>query len=1147
MRPSAALAICCAIALGAAACAAVGRDARPEPEAIETLLREGQFDQAEARAQALLDARRRDYGNDAAEVWTASTLLVRAQLANGHGALPAARELAEQTLHARERRRGATDAELAESLVTLGTALTEDADYGRAIPLLQRATGLRERGGPRNDLDLAEALDQLGRALTGDRQYDDALQQLDRSLRLKERALGSSAVGLARTLEATCLALQRRGDYVGARHVLTRALTIQEAADPRHPAYVDGLNLLHQQLWFEGRLTESRDVARRAVALAERTLRADHPTLARSLRYQAIAEWSLGDLQAGQALWQRAFAMASRNFGADHHETGMYLHELAQADLALGEYPIARTRFARALELFEGHYGQAHDFVATALHNLAVVDAHLGDLPSARREQARATAIWEKTLGVDHPFVAFGLTELAAVLRAQGATAEALPMLERALAIREKALGDDHPDVARTLADLAALVLDSGRQDLAQALATRSLLIWERQNVPDAPEFAAVLALYADLQLSRGQIGDARRAYERALAIREKVIGRSHPDYAEAQAGLAVAQARSGSPTAALGTATSAETTARNHLRLILRHLPERQSLTYAASRPGGLDLMLTMAGTETGAAAEGLDAVVRGRALVLDEVAARRRAGRAGSGQSSLQAEVASAEQRLANLLVRRGDTPAAAYAALIDDARRQTEAAEQKLADQSAAFRAELSQAHIGVDEVRAALPAGSVLVSFVRYYRLSLGQGPQPPRSSARPGAAAYVAFVLGPGAAPVAVQLGPAAETERLVTLWREGISRDGPAPGRPRGGVNRVRETGTRLRARTWDPVSPYLRGATRVFVVPDGALGLVPFAALPSGATSYLLEQAPPIHYLSAERDLASTANRPAVTARGMLALGGPAFDDAMVSAIAPAPTGAPGGGAISATRGSSALCGGLQNVRFPPLDGTLQEVQELSLVWSAPARANDEPARVLIGGQASETTFKRDAHRYRVLHLATHGFFLGGGCAGVSGGGDTRGVGGLSAAGPVENPLLLSGLALSGANRRATAGPNDDDGILTAEEVASLNLEGVEWAVLSACDTGVGEIKAGEGVFGLRRAFQVAGARTVVMSLWSVDDQATRAWMRALYEGRFQQRLSTADAVHAASLSLLRDRRTRGQSTHPFYWAAFVATGDWR
>jgi CHAT domain-containing protein len=202
----------------------------------------------------------------------------------------------------------------------------------------------------------------------------------------------------------------------------------------------------------------------------------------------------------------------------------------------------------------------------------------------------------------------------------------------------------------------------------------------------------------------------------------------------------------------------------------------------------------------------------------------------------------------------------------------------------------------------------------------------------------------------------------------------------------------------------------------------------------------------------------------------------------------------------------------------------------------------------VLVGRGASEAAFKRDAPGHRVLHVATHGFFLNGACESAPG---TRGVGGLSStaatARPVENPLLLSGLALAGANRRASASPNEDDGILTAEEVASLNLEGVEWAVLSACDTGVGEIKAGEGVFGLRRAFQVAGARTVIMSLWSVDDQATRTWMRALYEGRFQRKLSTAAAVHAASLSLLRERRAKGQSTHPFYWAAFIAAGDWR
>jgi len=112
---------------------------------------------------------------------------------------------------------------------------------------------------------------------------------------------------------------------------------------------------------------------------------------------------------------------------------------------------------------------------------------------------------------------------------------------------------------------------------------------------------------------------------------------------------------------------------------------------------------------------------------------------------------------------------------------------------------------------------------------------------------------------------------------------------------------------------------------------------------------------------------------------------------------------------------------------------------------------------------------------------------------------------------------------------------------------VAALNLTGVEWAVLSGCDTGVGEVRAGEGVFGLRRAFQVAGARTVIMSLWPVEDQTTRLWMAALYQGRLMKKLSTSDAVREASLAMLRQRRAKGLGAHPFYWGAFVAAGDWR
>ena len=236
----------------------------------------------------------------------------------------------------------------------------------------------------------------------------------------------------------------------------------------------------------------------------------------------------------------------------------------------------------------------------------------------------------------------------------------------------------------------------------------------------------------------------------------------------------------------------------------------------------------------------------------------------------------------------------------------------------------------------------------------------------------------------------------------------------------------------------------------------------------------------------------------------------------------------------------------------FPSIKGTLQEVRELSGLWSTSAVASGEESRVLVGREATEPTLKKEAHRYRVLHFATHGFFLGDSCLPAQAG--TRAVGGLVKASgspdealTAQSPLLLSGLALAGANQRLTAGPTEDDGILTAEEVASLDLEGVEWAVLSACGTGLGQIRTGEGVFGLRRAFQIAGARTVIMSLWSVEDEATRGWMHALYEGRLKRRLNTANAMREASLSVLRDRRAAGQPTAPFYWAAFVAAGDWR
>ena len=1092
----------------------------------QVLIEQGRYDDAEAAARVEME-RLTAAGADRLQIARATDTLVKALTLNGKGSLPSTIALAERALSIKESLASPTSVDLAASLTNLGTSLGEAALHPRAIALLQRAAGLRQ-GAPEHQRLLADTLDALGVEFVRAGRFPESVDPLRRSLAIRE-ADTSNATVLTTTLNALVLAFQRKGEYAEARVMLDRALNL--SFDRIHPVRVTTLTLLGQQLWFEGAWRESRNASAEAVALAERVLRPDHPDTAVAIRYLAATMLDLGDIVEAKRLHERALAMAERGLGPQHYEISAYLNGLGESTRLAGDYAAARVLYERALAIAEPRLGGAHMWVAGILHNLALVDAHLGDYIDAQRRQARAISIWQRALGRDHPIVALALMELAAAHREQGAPLEAIRNLERALAIRERSLGPDHREVARPLADLAALLMETRRPDRAWTLATRALSILERADAQDTPDLATVLELYARLQADRGDHVGARTSLERALSIKQRVFGRDHPSFAETQARLAIELARLGESNEALKAASAAEVTGRQHLRMMLRYLPERQALNYAVTRPGGLDLILSLVAAGPEATALGLDSLIRSRALVLDEMAKRRNAGHAPAGDAGpLVADLARARQRLVNVVVRGpGELPPSRYTALVDEARRDSERAEQLLAQRSAAFRAELDAVNVGLDDVRSALPANSGLVCFVRYRRTT---------RTSPVAAPSYLAFVVRAGQAPLAIPLGTAESIDPLVAAWRSDVVAEA-APG----SRQRTRLSGARLRRAIWDPIAGALEGTSEVFIVPDGTLSLVPFAALPVEHMRYVIDEAPVLHYVSAERDLAVTRSvAEAASARGgLLALGGPSFDDATQISR-------------SATRrGAMAThCENLHGINFERLDGSLREVQEVALLWNTPA---ERTARVLGGLEDNERAFKNEASRYSVLHLATHGFFLGDACdpprAGVRG---TRAVGGLTTASSTvvdavgrENPLLLSGLALAGANRRSSARADEDDGILTAEEVASLNLSGVEWAVLSACGTGLGAIKAGEGVFGLRRAFQVAGARTVIMSLWSVDDQATREWMVMLYEGRFRKHLSTAAAVHTATIAMLRDRRAKRLSTAPFYWAAFVAAGDWR
>ena len=464
------------------------------------------------------------------------------------------------------------------------------------------------------------------------------------------------------------------------------------------------------------------------------------------------------------------------------------------------------------------------------------------------------------------------------------------------------------------------------------------------------------------------------------------------------------------------------------------------------------------------------------------------------------------------------------------------RAQAAERDLAEAMAGRSGPVAGPSFDLAEGLAALPPGTALAAFVRF-----GE------AGAR-GAGRYGAFVAPADAAgPRYVDLGASAEIDDLAMRWRSALL-DDPAE-------ELTAPLGGELRRLLWEPVAAAAGASTRLFIIPDGAVHLLPFEALPGARDgSFLVEEGPELHRLVTERDLLrfpTTERRQ----RTLLAIGGPDFDaagdrdstagDRLADRPAQAPSAFDPDTAHHAglRRSASDPCDDARRLYFPPLPGAREEAAEIVSIFRS-GQADGPAAGEAVELEpelATETAFARLAGDHSVLHIATHGFFdlECGGAAGSARGADPL----------TETPGeagVVSGLALAGANRYRNAESPSDDGLLTVPEIAALDLSDVDWVVLSACQTALGPVISGEGVLGLARGFRLAGARSLVLSLWLVDDQPTREWMRELYAARFARGEPTATAMRSASLAILTARRAAGDSTHPYYWAAFVATGDW-
>jgi CHAT domain-containing protein len=429
-----------------------------------------------------------------------------------------------------------------------------------------------------------------------------------------------------------------------------------------------------------------------------------------------------------------------------------------------------------------------------------------------------------------------------------------------------------------------------------------------------------------------------------------------------------------------------------------------------------------------------------------------------------------------------------------------KEIEQLEQRLAENSSPFRQE-TQA-VTVNQVQSALPVDGALVEFVSYRRFDRKMLAATDRFAER----RYVAFVLRRSGKPVWIELGDAAAIDASVNQLRSALKNSRSVD---------VRDLARALDQQVMQPIRRMSGAVRQIILSPDGGLNLLPFGVLVDEQNKYLIENYS-ITYLTSGRDLLSTPsngyqkqNRPVVVAN-------PLFDNT------------PTGGHASTARATSRSID-FTKFRYPPLPATALEAKEIATVLNG--------AEVLTEADATESAIKKVTQPI-VLHLATHGFFLSDqkepGADGRSLVRDRKSVEGL------ENPLLRSGLILAGVTQRSSGA--GEDGVLSALEAAGLNLRGTELVVLSACETGIGEIKVGDGVLGLRRALVLAGARSQVTSLWQVDDEATRDLMVDFYT-RLKQGEGKGEALRNAQLNMMRS----AARAHPYFWASFIEIGDWR
>jgi CHAT domain-containing protein/tetratricopeptide (TPR) repeat protein len=997
----------------------------------------------------------------------------------------------------------------------------------------------------------ARQLNELGVRHHQAGRLDEALKLVEKALQICRRLYPAERFPdghphLAASLENLGTLLQDRGDLAQAEPYLRDALAMCRKLYPPqrfpdgHPYLAASLENLGTLLHDRGELARAEPFLREALAMRRKLYPPErfpdgHPDLAQSLNNVGYLLHDRGELARAEPFYRDALAMRRKlcppeRFPDGHPELAASLNNLGsllrdRGELARAE-PFLREAVGMCRKVYPPQrFPDGHQGLAASLNSLGVLLQARGELARAESSYRDALAMRRKLYPPErfpdgHPELAESLNSLGVLLQARGELARAETFYREAMAMYHKLyppkrFPEGHPHLAASLNNLGILLQARGKLARAEPFCRDALAMYRKLYPPERlPEGLPHLAT------SLGNLGGLLQA--------RGELARAEP---------------------LLHDATAMQQTL---LNILLTGSAETEALNYLARLPLTQDSYLSVTRDLPGRDGTAYATLWPGKGLLARGLARRRLAARATHDPEThkLAEQLTAARQELAALLLAR--TPGPRHAERLREASQHKEELEKQLARKLPALARELELARRAPKDLLAQLPEGTAFVDLFRYVRFTYD--PKQPGKAGEQRTPSYAAFLLCRGQAIKRLELGPAADIEVAWAAWQRALT-----AGKPE------RRQAARLASLVWEPIRKQLPARLHtVCLAPEGLLCQVPWAALPgSKAGSFLLEEValavvPNGPALLDTLEAAPDKKQPGEAL--VLAVGGVKYDERPVAVA----------GEESAARAPAA---GAKGLHWQYLPGTEQEVQALA------ALAGKRSLLCRRGAEASTAQILADLPKARYAHLATHGFFAGPEVRSLLQLSDKdyeRARWGERIAPGARNPLVLSGLVLAGANLAAQNPEKDDGGILTAETIAGLNLDNLELAVLSACETGLGEVAGGEGVFGLQRAFHLAGAKAVVASLWKIDDDATQALMQEFYRNLWERKLPKLEALRRAQLAMLlhydakagrlrapgaavpvdpaelaaaREKlRTAGRPPlPPLYWAGFVLSGDWR